>query len=155
MRTEGQLVADAAVREAAARADIVFCVGVRQQEAVGMLQGAARPQAVLLAFDSDASLVAASRLQVRHRDLSCHQRLHESCAVCTADCGISHCALAIEHPDALPRCSVVKGYRLTEPPLAQRLLETLPFGPAKKAAAAGVAVRTFWSRATSDDLLYM
>lgn len=110
VRTEGQLLADPAIKEAATKADIVFCVGVRQREAVGMLQGAAQPQAVLLAFDSDFSLETASRLQ---------------------------------------------GYRLMQPPLTQQLLEKLPFGPAKKAAAAGMAVRTFWKRATSDDLLYM
>ena len=39
--------------------------------------------------------------------------------------------------------------------MTQQLLEALPFGSTRKAAATAAAVRTFWRRATSDDLLYM
>lgn len=48
-----------------------------------------------------------------------------------------------------------QGYRLAQPPLLQQLLEALPFGGTRRAAATAAAVRTFWRRATSDDLLYM
>lgn len=64
VRTEGQLLADPGVRAAATRTDILFCVGVRQQEAVEMLHGGAPFGALQLAFDSDPSLEAANRLQV-------------------------------------------------------------------------------------------
>lgn len=49
----------------------------------------------------------------------------------------------------------LQGYRLAQAPLTQQLLEALPFGATRKAAATAAAVRTFWQRATSDDLLYL
>lgn len=64
VRTESQLLADAGVPKAAVKAQILFCVGVRQQEAVAALRDVAPPEVVQLAFDSDAGLEASSRLQV-------------------------------------------------------------------------------------------
>jgi hypothetical protein len=49
----------------------------------------------------------------------------------------------------------LQGYRLAQAPLTQQLLEALLFGATRKAAVTAAAVRTFWQRATSDDLLYL
>jgi hypothetical protein len=64
VRTESQLLADPAVQASAAKADILFCVGIQQQDAVAKLSGTAAPDALQLSFDGDASLEAANRLQV-------------------------------------------------------------------------------------------
>jgi hypothetical protein len=64
VRTESQLLADPTVRAAAAKTDILFSVGVRQQEAVQVLRSGAAPDALQLAFDGDTTLEAANRLQV-------------------------------------------------------------------------------------------
>ncbi len=71
MRTEGQLLVDEGIQAAATRADIVLCIGVRDLQAVAVLEHAAGPNAVQLAFDSDERLQAASRLQVRFFLSSC------------------------------------------------------------------------------------
>lgn len=64
VRTESQLLADPTVRAAAMKTDILFSVGVRQQEAVQILRSGAAPHALQLAFDGNATLEAANRLQV-------------------------------------------------------------------------------------------
>ena len=70
VRTESQLIADPTVRAAATKTDILFSVGVRQQEALQILRCGAAPDALQLAFDGDATLEAANRLQVcGRRDL--------------------------------------------------------------------------------------
>lgn len=64
VRTESQLLTDPAVRAAATKTDILFSVGVRQQEAVQVLRSGAATDALQLAFDGNANLEAANRLQV-------------------------------------------------------------------------------------------